>query len=320
MSQIFGPVPSRRLGFSLGIDIVPFKTCSLDCIYCQLGRTTHKTVERKEYIHSNQILKELEKFLKEKKKIDYITFSGSGEPTLNSDIGKMITEIKKMTSIPVAVLTNGTLLYNPQVRENLLEADLVIPSLDAVSEKVFKEVNRPHPLLKIDEIISGMINFSKEFKGKIWLEIMLVKGVNDSLKEMEKEAQIIKEMKLNKIQLNTVIRPPAESSAQALNMKDLEKIREIFGKEKCEIIAKFKERRQKAYKKDIEEEILRTLKRRPLTIEDLSFFLGLHRNEVIKYIAVLEEKGQVKSQFHSGQKYYEKIFEGKIQGDKNGSS
>jgi len=137
MSQIFGPVPSRRLGFSLGIDVIPFKTCSLDCIYCQLGRTTHKTVKRKEYVSSNQILKELREFLKEKKKVDYITFSGSGEPTLNSNIGKMINKNKKITSIPVAVLTNGTLLYYPQVREDLLEADLVIPSLDAVSEKVF---------------------------------------------------------------------------------------------------------------------------------------------------------------------------------------
>ncbi|MCD6232744.1 radical SAM protein [Candidatus Aerophobetes bacterium] len=309
MSQIFGPVPSRRLGFSLGIDPIPFKTCTLDCIYCQLGRTTHKTVERKEYVHSNQILKELEKFLKEKKKIDYITFSGSGEPTLNSNIRKMITEIKKMTSIPIAILTNGTLLSHSQVREDLLEADLVIPSLDAISEKVFKEVNRPHPLLKIDEVISGIINFSKEFKGKIWLEIMLVKRINDSLKEMRKVAEIIKEMKLNKIQLNTVIRPPAENFAQALNIKDLERIRGILGKEKCEIIAKFEGNRQKAYKKDIEEEILRTLKRRPLTVEDLSSFLGLHQNEVIKYITVLEEKEKIKSQFHRGQRYYEKILE-----------
>lgn len=309
MSQIFGPVPSRRLGFSLGIDPIPFKTCTLDCIYCQLGRTTHKTVERKEYVHSNQILKELEKFLKEKKKVDYITFSGSGEPTLNSNIRKMITEIKKMTSIPIAILTNGTLLSHSQVREDLLEADLVIPSLDAISEKVFKEVNRPHPLLKIDEVISGIINFSKEFKGKIWLEIMLVKRINDSLKEMRKVAEIIKEMKLNKIQLNTVIRPPAENFAQALNIKDLERIRGILGKEKCEIIAKFEGNRQKAYKKDIEEEILRTLKRRPLTVEDLSSFLGLHQNEVIKYITVLEEKEKIKSQFHRGQRYYEKILE-----------
>ena len=309
MSQIFGPVPSRRLGFSLGIDPIPFKTCTLDCIYCQLGRTTHKTVERKEYVSSNQILKELEKFLKEKKKVDYITFSGSGEPTLNSNIRKMITEIKKMTSIPIAILTNGTLLSHSQVREDLLEADLVIPSLDAISEKVFKEVNRPHPLLKIDEVISGIINFSKEFKGKIWLEIMLVKRINDSLKEMRKVAEIIKEMKLNKIQLNTVIRPPAENFAQALNIKDLERIRGILGKEKCEIIAKFEGNRQKAYKKDIEEEILRTLKRRPLTVEDLSSFLGLHQNEVIKYITVLEEKEKIKSQFHRGQRYYEKILE-----------
>ena len=179
MSQIFGPVPSRRLGFSLGVDTIPFKTCSLDCIYCQLGRTTNKTIERKEYIAGENILREIEEILKRKKKIDYITFSGSGEPTLNSRMEEMITQIKRLTSIPVAILTNGTLLYQPRMREELMEADLVIPSLDAVSEEVFEKINRPHHKLKINEVIKGINTFSQEFRGKIWLEIMLVKGVND---------------------------------------------------------------------------------------------------------------------------------------------
>ncbi|MCK4523195.1 radical SAM protein, partial [Candidatus Aerophobetes bacterium] len=165
MGQIFGPVPSRRLGFSLGVDTIPFKTCSLNCIYCQLGRTINKTIQRKEYIAADDILREIEEVLREGKRIDYITFSGSGEPTLNSEIRRMISRVKELTSIPLAILTNGTLLYRPRIREDLMEADLVIPSLDTVTQEIFEMVNRPHPSLKIDEIITGIDSFSQEFNG-----------------------------------------------------------------------------------------------------------------------------------------------------------
>jgi len=303
MSQIFGPVPSRRLGFSLGVDTIPFKTCSLDCIYCQLGRTTNKTVERKEYVMADGILKELEKILEKGKRIDYITFSGSGEPTLNSKIGEMIKRIKKLTSIPVAVLTNGTLLYLPQMQEALSHADVVIPSLDAVSQDIFKKVNRPHPSLNIDRIISGISSFSKEFKGKIWLEIMLVKGVNDSLEEMRKTAKITEDINLEKIQLNTVVRPPAEEFAQALSLEELKRIKAVLG-EKCEIIAEFKREQQKAYKKDVEDVILTMIKRRPVTVADIVNSLGVHQNEVIKYMEVLERESKVKNKLHNGRRYY----------------
>lgn len=303
MSQIFGPVPSRRLGFSLGVDTIPFKTCSLDCIYCQLGRTTNKTVERKEYVMADGILKELEKILEKGKRIDYITFSGSGEPTLNSKIGEMIKRIKKLTSIPVAVLTNGTLLYLPQMQEALSHADVVIPSLDAVSQDIFKKVNRPHPSLNIDRIISGISSFSKEFKGKIWLEIMLVKGVNDSLEEMRKTAKITEDINLEKIQLNTVVRPPAEEFAQALSLEELKRIKAVLG-EKCEIIAEFKREQQRAYKKDVEDVILTMVKRRPVTVADIVNSLGVHQNEVIKYMEVLERESKVKNKLHNGRRYY----------------
>ena len=303
MAQIFGPVPSRRLGFSLGIDTIPFKTCSLDCIYCQLGRTTNKTVERKEYIKAEKILKELEKVLEKGKRIDYITFSGSGEPTLNSKIGEMIKRIKKLTSIPVAVLTNGTLLYLPQMQEELSQADIVIPSLDAVSQDIFKKVNRPHPSLNIDRIISGISSFSKEFKGKIWLEIMLVKGINDSLEEMRKTAKITEDINIEKIQLNTVVRPPAEEFAQALSLEELKGIKAILG-EKCEIIAEFKREQQKAYKKDVEDVILTMVKRRPVTVDDIANSLGVHQNEVIKYMEVLERESKVKNKLYDGRRYY----------------
>ena len=303
MAQIFGPVPSRRLGFSLGIDTIPFKTCSLDCIYCQLGRTTNKTVGRKEYIKAEKILKELEKVLEKGKRIDYITFSGSGEPTLNSKIGEMIKRIKKLTSIPVAVLTNGTLLYLPQMQEELSQADIVIPSLDAVSQDIFKKVNRPHPSLNIDRIISGISSFSKEFKGKIWLEIMLVKGINDSLEEMRKTAKITEDINIEKIQLNTVVRPPAEEFAQALSLEELKRIKAILG-EKCEIIAEFKREQQKAYKKDVEDVILTMVKRRPVTVDDIANSLGVHQNEVIKYMEVLERESKVKNKLYDGRRYY----------------
>ena len=226
MIHIYGPVPSRRLGFSLGVDVVPFKTCSLDCIYCQLGRTTNKTIERKEYISADDVLKELKEKVvkKEHSRIDYITFSGSGEPTLHSKLGYMIEEIKKITSIPVAVITNGTLLYNLDVQEELEGADVVIPSLDAPDKETFKRINRPYPSLKFEKVISGIKNFSQNFNGKLWLEIMLVKKVNDSLPQIKKFAQIIKEIRCEKIQLNTPVRPSAEEFAEVVDFSFLQKV------------------------------------------------------------------------------------------------
>lgn len=303
MAQIFGPVASRRLGFSLGVDTIPFKTCSLDCVYCQLGRTTNKTIQRKEYIAADDILREIEEVLQEGKRIDYITFSGSGEPTLNSEIRGMINRIKELTPIPVAILTNGTLLYQQRMREDLMGADLVIPSLDTVTQEIFKMVNRPHPSLKIEKVITGIDTFSQEFTGKVWLEIMVVKGINDSLEEIEKTAQVIKEMNLEKIQLNTVIRPPAEEFARPLSTEDLKNIKTILG-EKCEIIVKFKRPTQKVYKRDVEKLILSMVKRRPVTLVDISQCLGLHRNEIIKYVETLEKKHQIKTKVHSGERYY----------------
>ena len=303
MAQIFGPVASRRLGFSLGVDTIPFKACSLDCVYCQLGRTTNKTIQRKEYIAADDILREIEEVLQEGKRIDYITFSGSGEPTLNSEIRRMINRIKELTPIPVAILTNGTLLYQQRMREDLMGADLVIPSLDTVTQEIFKMVNRPHFSLKIEKVITGINSFSQEFNGKVWLEIMVVKGINDSLEEIEKTAQVIKEMNLEKIQLNTVIRPPAEEFARPLTAEELKNIKTILG-EKCEIIAKFKRPTQKVYKRDVEKLILSMVKRRPLTLVDISQCLGLHRNEIIKYVETLEKKHQIKTRVHSGERYY----------------
>jgi len=172
--QLYGPGPSRRLGYSLGVDLLPFKTCSLSCIYCQLGNSPKKTIRRINPYSEKKILEEIKEFLKTGARVDFITFSGSGEPTLNKSTGWLIREIKKFTNIPVAVLTNSTLLSRAGVRKELSAADVVVPSLDAATQRVFEKINRPHPSLKIEKIIDGMVKFRKEFKGQIWLEIMLV--------------------------------------------------------------------------------------------------------------------------------------------------
>ena len=184
MKYIYGPVPSRRLGFSLGVDIIPYKVCTLDCIYCQLGKTAHQVVRRQTYFRADDVLEELGDFLSKNPHIDFITFSGSGEPTLNSELGVMIKKLKSMSSIPVAVLTNGTLLSMEDAREDLMGADVVLPSLDAASQHVFKRINRPHESLEIAKIINGLKNFRNMYKGQIWLEIMLVRGVNDNRDEL----------------------------------------------------------------------------------------------------------------------------------------
>jgi len=302
--HIYGPVPSRRLGFSLGIDIIPFKTCSLDCIYCQLGPTTKKTIYRKEYLSSPEILSQIKEKLSSGQRIDYITFSGSGEPTLNKALGKLIKETKKMTSIPVAVLTNGTLLSQKSTRNALMDADLVVPSLDAATQEIFVKVNRPHSSLKLEEIIEGLRKLRQEFKGTIWLEIMLVKGVNDSPSHIRKLKEAIAKIKPDKVQLNTVIRPPAEEFARPLSLRELEKINKVFGKN-CEIIAEFSREAQKSTPENLEGAILSLIQRRPVTLADISNSLGKHKNEIIKYLNFLLVEGKIKSVIHKGLKYFE---------------
>jgi len=182
---LFGPVPSRRLGMSLGVDLVPKKVCSLNCVYCEVGRTTTLTIERKEYIKYDKIIEELTNYFNNNPEPDYITFSGYGEPTLNIRIGDIIQFIKQnKPGIPIAILTNGTLLYDKKVRKELMDADVVLPSLDAATEKGFLKINRPPKTLTLEKYIQGLITFRKEYKGKIWLEIFILPNYNDSEKEL----------------------------------------------------------------------------------------------------------------------------------------
>ncbi len=306
--RIFGPVPSRRLGFSLGVDIVPFKCCSLDCVYCQLGLTTDKTLQREEYVSPEFILAELETVLKKGGRLDYITFSGSGEPTLNSKIGEMIRRVKELTDIPVAVLTNGTLLSDPEVREELSAADLVVPSLDGGTEEAFRKVNRPHPDLSLEKIVRGIADFTSGFPGSVWLEVMLVRGVNDSDFELGEIANKIAAINPDKVQLNTVVRPPAEAEAHPLGPKEMDRARNFLqsrlDKIPVEVVADFQGKREQVLKEDIRESILTYLKRRPATLDDLSATFGLHRNEIIKYLGHLLESGDIAEERIGEKKYF----------------
>jgi wyosine [tRNA(Phe)-imidazoG37] synthetase (radical SAM superfamily) len=297
-------VPSRRLGYSLGVDILPFKTCSMDCVYCQLGASAKTTIRRREYIPAAAVLEQVKTALAAGRRIDAVTFSGSGEPGLNSGIGKIIRGIKRTTDIPVVVLTNSSCLTGRQGRREFLEADIVVPSLDAAAERIFKKINRPHPSLTSAKIIDGLIRFRREFKGKIWLEIMLVKGINDGPAHLKKLKEAAARIQPDKIQLNTVVRPPAEKSARPLSRAELERARAYFGPD-AEIIAAFGAGDQEARTGGIEDAILAVVRRRPVTARDLSLSLGRPVEEIRRTAAGLIDQGRLKRVRHKNAGYYE---------------
>jgi len=305
LNHIFGPVPSRRLGRSLGVDLVPYKTCTFDCIYCDLGRTTRKTLSRQSYASPKGVEGELKLCLSVlEKKPDYITLSGSGEPTLNGSIREIIQRIKETTSTPVAVFTNSSLLYLDEVRRNLSEADVVLPSLDAITPALFEYMNRPHASLSIGEIICGLIQFRQQYRGEIWLEILFCRGVNDGKEEIEKFKSVIEKIDPDRVQLNTLVRPPAEDFVFPLTLAQLEEIRERLG-EKAEIISDFAAPLGEELKSVNDTEILNLVKRRPCTAEDISKVLGLHLNEVVKCLEKLLQEGGVHYRMYEHRGYYE---------------
>ncbi len=295
---LFGPVPSRRLGISLGIDLVPMKTCSLNCIYCECGRTTHLTVARREYVPIEVVKSELSDYLTHHPRPDYITFSGSGEPVLNSRIGDVIRFIQSQTSeISTAVLTNGTLLFDKKVRDELKDAAVVIPSLDAATGDVFKKVNRPHPKLDVNTIIDGIIRFRGAYTGQLWLEVFIVPGINDTETELLALKQAIEKINPDRVQLNTLDRPGVVEDIRAATREELKRVLDFWQIDNAEIIAKAPERKGlPAYRNDIQSAILGTIARRPCTLEDLTKILGRHANEINKYLDVLEADQKIQTE------------------------
>ncbi len=231
MKTVFGPIPSRRLGQSLGIDPIPLKTCNWNCVYCQLGRSRPMTNERKEYVDPNLIQAQLNAVLDTHApgKIDWLTFVGSGEPTLHAGLGKMIRTVKEMTDIPVAVITNGALLFSPEVRHDLLAADAVLPSLDAGNAELYKKINRPHPGVPFDQVITGLVAFRQAYRGKLWVELMMVRGVNDTEPALREIAEVLKQINPDEIHINQPIRPPSETWVQPADAEGLLRTRAILG-------------------------------------------------------------------------------------------
>jgi wyosine [tRNA(Phe)-imidazoG37] synthetase (radical SAM superfamily) len=317
---LYGPVPSRRLGLSCGIDVVPFKVCTLNCIYCQLGKTARTTIERKEYIAIEPVLAELEEALAEGLQADYITVAGSGEPTLNSRLGELIDGIKKLTNIPVAILTNGSLLYRKDVRMDCSKADVVMPSLDAGDEHTFEKINRPNSVINIEKLISGLCSFRKEFSGRIWLEVFFVEGINTGDEQINEIKKRIERINPDKIHLNTAVRPTADPNVARLSTDKLQEIAGRLGP-KCEVIAETSSARSNTLNKhksedmqeinsvtkSKEESLLSMLKRRPCSLNDICSGLGISRNEAIKYISDLQYQGIIHSEEKEGTVFFKPL-------------
>ncbi|MDD3912530.1 MAG: radical SAM protein, partial [Methanocorpusculum sp.] len=296
-NHIFGPVMSRRLGRSLGIDLLPFKTCSYDCVYCECGATTHITTKRAEFFPTEEVISQLDTVLRERPTLDYITFAGSGEPTLSLSIGRIIRHLK--TAYPeykVAVLTNGSLLGNKEVAADLSQADLVIPTLTSTSQETFEKIHRPDTCLLIKTIISDILEFRKEFHGEIWLEIFLIPDLNTSLEELTSLRDVIDKIQPARIQLNTLDRPAAEDWVTAPDPDELENIRKYFAELKIPVdVAGVCCEQPDVCRagESTHEQILKTLRIRPSTVEDLASMTGLHHHEVAKYLSGLLEEGTV---------------------------
>jgi wyosine [tRNA(Phe)-imidazoG37] synthetase (radical SAM superfamily) len=303
---LFGPVNSRRLGLSLGIDLLPGNICNFNCVYCEVGATRLLTCDRKEYYPTGEIIAEIDRLLADPASPlpDVFTITATGEPTLHSGIGAIIRHLKTQTAKPVAVLTNGSLLYQPRVREDLAAADIVIPSLDAARPRSYRRVNRPGPCADLETIIEGLVCFRREFTGDIWLEILLVKGLNDGAEDIGALREAVARILPDRIQLNTVARPPLESFAAPLAQREMEAIAALFPG-RVEIIVDFAGRQQSSQGRGSEGRILDMLKRRPCTLTDICEALNLACAPTRKLLAELAAKEQLVIRLHNQREYYQ---------------
>lgn len=295
MKYLFGPVQSRRLGLSLGIDLVPYKTCTLDCVYCECGKTTCLTSEIKEYVPTAGVLRELREFLSEKPDLDVLTFSGSGEPTLHSGIGEVIDFLKdNYPDYRVAVLTNGTLFWDEDVRRRVLRADVIIPSLDAAVAETFQRIGRPVAPVTLERTVDGLERLREEFSGKIVLEIFVLPGVNTSEEELSKLQDVIARISPDVIQLNRLDRPGTEDWVSTADDDMLKHVAEYLRPFNVETVGKpvYQVRAGRNQEKD-EDSVIAVLSRRPSTMEDLASTLGMRRSQLSKVLHALREKGLV---------------------------
>jgi len=306
MPLLFGPVLSRRLGRSLGIDLVPRKLCNMDCLYCEVGRTTHYTSERKPYIPLEKIREALEQAKAVADTYDVLTITGSGEPTLNIHFEETVSLAKAMIDKPVALLTNSTFVYDRSVREALAKVDFVLASLDSARERSFRLVNRPVADVKLDLIIEGLKALREEMKGELWLEILFVKGLNDTPDDISALKSAIEYIKPHRVQLNTVVRPPAYPMARPLSLEELEAIKQRLSG-KAEVISP--EKRDAIAVKpltfaELSEWLINYLSRRPSDLEELVLVFGEAKEKILSVLHKLEEEGKVEKVYHEGKVYF----------------
>ena len=284
--HIFGPVSSRRLGRSLGIDLVPFKTCTYNCVYCECGATTPRTTRREIFFPAKDLFAELTEFLSSSPSLDFITFSGSGEPTLSLFIGEVIRFLKdNYPSYRVAVLTNGSLLSDPDVRRDLLPADVVLPTLSTVVKQTFLKIHRPDPGISLESILTGLVQFRKEYSGEIWLEVFIIPGINTSDEELAGLRKILKDINPDRVQLNTLDRPGTEEWVLPATQKELDRVQALLECATAEKVERYAHSKGKAlYAENPVKQIYELLKRRPSTLDDIVSATGVHPMEVVKIL------------------------------------
>ena len=285
--------------------MVPFKTCSLDCVYCQLGPTTERTIEREPYVSAEDIIADLRAWLEADGAADFITLAGSGEPTLNSEIGQVIGFVKEHTEIPLSILTNGTLFWDDELRQDCLRADLIIPDVDAGTPEVFERLNQPAPGLEFERMIEGLVSLRREFEGEIWAEVMLVEGINDSAEELRNIRRTLDRIEPEQVQVNTVVRPPATSPVKPLAAEQLQWAKELLEPGAVIIAPLDADLAGVDGAQATEEEVLSLLARRPCTLKDISVGLGVHRNEIVKYLTKMLGEGAILSVQQGGKQYYQ---------------
>ncbi|MEJ5366255.1 MAG: radical SAM protein [Desulfosoma sp.] len=298
---LFGPVPSRRLGRSLGIDVIPPKTCTLDCLYCESGPTTHLSLRREAFIPPDAVLAQLEAFLKPRPgSVDALTFSSAGEPTLYEPLGDLIPAIKKrFPTVPLVVLTNGTLLWDPNVRRALLQADRVVPSLDAAHPDVFARLNRPHPRLSLDRILEGLQAFRAEYAGAYHLEILLVAGINDAAEHLRDLAALVRRIGPDRVELNTVVRPPAVAGICGLSAEAMAEAAAFFSSCPVDVLGAYEPRGGRTPQEALEERLIGLVRRRPCPEEEMADALGVSVEVVSRAVKNLVSRGRLRLQeFH----------------------
>ncbi|MGA2325993.1 MAG: radical SAM protein [Bryobacteraceae bacterium] len=270
MEYVFGPVPSRRLGRSLGIDPIPLKTCNWNCVYCQLGRTAPLTGERGNFAPARQIVEEVRRALEAHRsgEVDWVTFVGSGEPTLHERLGWMIRQVKAATDIPVAVITNGSLLYRPEVREELSSADAVLPSLDAGTDSLFRAVNRPHPAFTFKRLVDGLAEFRRNYAGKLWTEVMLVKNLNDGEAALNELVSVLSRVEPDEVHISLPLRPPAEPWVEPADEGGLARAEAILGTA-ARILPPIPQGVDLSESGDLVDAVIGVISRHPMEEEDL---------------------------------------------------